>query len=331
MNTKSRITNNSISVMGGVCFILFAFVCAFSADTKFSFLYDAITRSLGFIGFWLLLPYIIALGVYLILYKRIIKFKVGLRLWGVLLILFAFVILSSHWATIGSKINGVLIIGHGRTKEGLAQYLTFSNSIDVFNSISDKNPSLVAPNVKLGGGQIGYILAGAINSAITPLGLHIVCWSLFIVGVLMVFNTQVNRFIAFLKNRRTNKKLNVFKNGHPMVDEVEPTEPIQVESVQNEEAPFEENKPIFETFHTSNIIDNDNSLKKARFAFLDSTTSPTEVRNNDEISKATFDPTENPSQESYNEGEYKEPFFEPVSDQPEEIREDSAPFDIQKE
>ena len=330
MKIREKITNNSISIMGGVCFILFAFVCVFSANTTFSFLYNAITRSLGFIGFWLLLPYIITLGLYLILYKRIIKLKVGIRLWGVLLILFCFIILSSHWATIGSKINGVTITGYGRNEDGLAQYLTFSNSIDAFNSISDKNPSLVTPNVKLGGGQFGYILAGAINSAITPLGLHIVCWSLFVGGMLMVFNTQVNRLVGFMKTKRTNKKLNVFKNGHPIVDEVEPTEPIKVESDEHEEIPFNENKPIFETFHTSNVIDNDTTLKKARFVFLDNSSSPSEVQP-EEASKPTFESRNEVVNENYNEGEYKEPFFEPLNDQPEEVHTDNEPFDIQKD
>ncbi len=314
---KNKITNNSISIMGGVCFILFASVCTFSANTPFSFLFDAITKSLGFIGFWLLLPYIIVIGIYLILYKRIIKLKVGTRLWGVLLILFCFIILSSHWATIGSEINGVVIVGYGKTEEGLAKYLTFSSSIDVFNKVVAANPSVVAPNVKLGGGQIGYILAGALNSALTPIGLHIVCWSLFIIGLLMIFNTQVNRLFKNLKLRLNKGRSRSYNYEENEIDEIEPTEPLKVEE-DNSNDGFEDNRPIFETFHTSNPIDNDYSLKKARFSSIENDSG--NVIPPEPMSAPSFEASQ-PVENHYEEEEdtsYREPFFEPLSDKAQE-------------
>ena len=325
---KTKITNNYISIMGGVCFILFAGVCTLSANTPFGFLYDAITKSLGFIGFWLLLPYIVVIGIYLILYKRIIKLKVGMRLWGVLLILFCFIILSSHWATIGSEINGVTIVGYGKTEEGLARYLTFSSSIDVFNKVVEANPSVVAPNVKLGGGQIGYILAGALNSALTPVGLHIVCWSLFVGGLLMLFNTQVNRLVKFIKFKLGRGRSRSHSYEENTVDEIEPIEPLKVEEDNSRDEVFnDDNRPIFETFHTSNPIDNDYSLKKARFGMIenDSRSSvPVE-----EMPHPAFENNENPHYEE--EDQYREPFFEPLSAKhEEEVPLQNNSFEVEK-
>ena len=328
MNEKKHITQNSISLMGGICVILFAFVTLFSTNTPFSFLYKLIGHSFGFIGFWLFLPYIVILGLYLIFNKKLIKIRLGIQLWGVLVIIFCFLILSSHWASWGAEINGVEIIGHGTTDTGTAKYLTYSNSIPVFEQIDAANPSVVGPNPKLGGGKVGFVLAGAINSAVTPLGLNIICWILFISGIVMIFHRQVLKLLDFIRSLKHREKGKAFKEVNLTMEELEPEEPIKVEDASNEEYIPSDNKPMFEPFQAARPINNDYTLKKARFILGDDGTKVTEIYDDDltkpvfETPKAFFGEENNEFNNENNsisfessQKEYKEPFFEPLNDE----------------
>ena len=49
---------------------------------------------------------------------------------------FCFVILSSHWASIGVEFNGVVLDGYNKTADGTSKYLIFSNSIEILKQIS---------------------------------------------------------------------------------------------------------------------------------------------------------------------------------------------------
>ena len=328
MKEKYKITQNSISIMGGICFILFALVALLSTNTPFSFLYKLLGHSFGFIGFWLFLPYIIIIGLYLIMNKQIIKIKLGIQLWGVLVIIFCFLILSSHWASWGAVVDGVEIVGFGRTDIGTPRYLTYSNSLKVFKIIDEENPSLVGPNPKLGGGRVGFLLAGALNSAITPLGLNIVCWILFISGLAMIFYRQVNKFLTYVKTLKPKKRVNGFKEVNLTMDELEPEEPIKVEEAPIEEFNPIDNHPTFEPFQSSPPINNDYSLKKARFILNEDGTKVKEIYEEDlvkpvfETPKAFFEEAKPQVEESNNIvneleaplKEYKEPFFEPLND-----------------
>ena len=340
MKEKRRITQNSISVMGGICVILFAIVTLFSTNTGLSFLYKLIGHSFGFIGFWLFLPYIVIIGIYLLFNKQIIKIRLGIQLWGVLVIIFCFLILSSHWASWGAVLpNGLEITGKGTTETGTAKYLTFSNASTVFEQIDAQNPSVVGPNPRLGGGRVGFLLAGAINSAVTPLGLNIVCWILFVGGLGMIFHRQVIQFINFIRNSKHKEKGKAFKEVNLTMEGLEPEEPIKVEDVSSEDF-YSETKPVIEPFQVSRPINNDYTLKKARFILGDDGTKVTEIYE-DDLTKPVFE-SEKPSfsepvHEDYSdqgssisfdrenvereERSYKEPFFEPLND---EIKRESS-------
>ena len=108
MNEKRKITRNSITIIGGICFILLALVTMLSNNTPFAFLSIAITTAFGFVGFWILMPFIIVIGLFLIFKKKLIKFKIGLSLSGTFVMIVCFVILSSHWSSIGITYNGIL-------------------------------------------------------------------------------------------------------------------------------------------------------------------------------------------------------------------------------
>ena len=328
MKEKRRITQKSISIMGGICFILFAIVTLFSTKTPFAFLYKLIGHSFGFIGFWLFLPYIVMIGLYLIMNQQVIKIRLGIQLWGVLVIIFCFLILSSHWASWGATVDGVEIVGYGRTEIGTAKYLTYSNSLSVFDQIDAANPSVFGPNPRLGGGRVGFLLAGAINSAVTPLGLNIVCWVLFVSGLVMIFHRQVAKFLNFLKSPKKTEKGKAFNEVNLTMDELEPEEPIKVEDASNDDFEPSSSRPIFEPFQAAPPINNDYSLKKARFIMNESGTQVKEIYD-DELTKPVFGQTskayfEEPKQEieenndtisfESSEKEYKEPFFEPLND-----------------
>lgn len=291
---RSFITKNAISIMGGICFILFALVTLLSAGTPFAFLDNIITQSFGFVGFWLFLPFIVIVGLYLILNKRLVKIRLGTKLWGAFIILVCFLILSSHWGSWGAVVNGVEIVGNGRTEAGTARYLTFSNAIQVFEDIAAKNPSEFGPSPKLGGGRVGYILAGAFNSALTPLGLNIVCWALFVGGIIIIFNKAFAKLFALISHISFKKDPDSYKETTLTMGDSEPDEPVieepkprVVEEPKEKTPPAFDNTPLYESFHTSPLINNDYDLKKAHFNISDDGQQKDVY--NEEMSKAVFE------------------------------------------
>ena len=275
MDEKKKITKNSISIIGGICFILLALVTMLSNGTPFSFLSTAITISFGFVGFWVLMPFLIVLGLYLIFKRKLIKFKVGMSLWGFFVIIVCFIILSSHWGSIGVQLeNGVILDGYSKAPDGsFSRYLTFSTAIPVLQIIR-QNPSPFNP--QLGGGYVGYFLAGTINSAITPVGLNIICWVFFIGGLMMLLNHQVKTLFVFVKNKIANHKIKPKNNEYTEVslesedEDVDVSEPLVEESKSETVAQIESaneaiGKPIYSTFHTSDSLESSNAPKKAHF------------------------------------------------------------------
>lgn len=321
MFKKFKVTRNYVSIMAGVCFILFALVVLFSANTPFGFLIDLISRTLGFVGFWLLLPFVFVVGLYLIMKKKVFKIRLGTELWGVFILIFCFFILTSHWGSWGATVNGVEITGSGK-KDGVAQYLTFSNSVSVFNQIMNVNPPVIGANPKLGGGIVGYVLAGALNSAITPVGLNIVCWALFIGSLLIIFNRQVKKVVKKIKGHSPRLKTqNIEEEVNINIDEFVPEEAAPSNQAPPVEHKVFENRPMYDSFRAVTPINNEYELKKARFVSFDDTNStPKEIVN--ETSRAYFDisnPSSNDSVEIEKEvdiepkEEYSEPFFEPLN------------------
>ena len=285
MNEKRKITKDSISIIGGICFILLALVTLISDGTPFAFLSIAITVVFGFVGFWILLPFIIIIGLFLIFKKKFIKLKVGVSLWGVLIMIICFIILSSHWASIGQTYNGVLIDGYSRLEDGTSRFLIFSNAKPLCDQIREANSSPFNPN--LGGGYVGFFLAGSINSALTPIGLNFLCWIFFFVGLLMILNQNVVKFVKFIKNKQALKSADKKRKELSKESEYE-DEPLVQKSIENtseETISFEKviapevtpsvqetvSKPIYDSFHTSRAINNDYSLKKAHFVLNDET------------------------------------------------------------
>lgn len=165
--------------MSGVALCLFALVILLSHNTPFDFLTKAICISFGFIGFWILTPFLFILGLYIIFRRKLIQFKLGLSLWGIFIVVLSLMVITSNW--------------------GSSQEITFTKSVALLKEQAPFDPFT---NPSIGGGFFGYVLAGILNSAITLVGTSIVCWVLFVAGVILIFNKQVVLLFKIITKKR---------------------------------------------------------------------------------------------------------------------------------
>lgn len=187
---KKGIDKASIISMAGIGLALFSLVIIFSQGSVFNFLTVAIVRPFGFIGFWILLPFLFILGLYMLLKQKLVKFKVGISLWGLLIIVFSLLILSSIWAEQALIPGGELNFGTMSPKY-----------VDALIELGD-NPY----DTRNGGGLVGYFLAACLFSAIKNVGAQIVCYLLILVGLCLVFNRQLVKLFNYIKGNKTKTK-----------------------------------------------------------------------------------------------------------------------------
>ena len=210
---KKGVSKSSLIAMGGITMSLLSLVIIFSQNTIFSFLTIGIVAPFGFIGFWILLPFVFIVGLYMLLQQKLMKFKVGLSLWGLLIIIFSLLILSSVWCEQTLVPNGDLNFGTVSP--------TYTSALSEINS----NPY----DARNGGGFIGYFLTGCLFSAVTKIGTQIICWLLIAIGLCLVFNRQIKRLYLFMKNRKERKARKIAE------------EPVFIEESDSlEEIPYEE-------------------------------------------------------------------------------------------
>ena len=185
-----KIERSTIISMAGIGLSLLSLVIIFSQNTVFSFLTTIIVRPFGFIGFWILLPFLFILGLYMLLKQKLVKFKIGLSLWGVLIVIFALLILTSCWAEQTLVPGGELNFG--------SMSPTY---VEALVELGD-NPY----NTAYGGGLVGYFLAAILYSAITKIGAQIVCWLLIVVGVCLILHNQIKTIYLKIKGRKGSTK-----------------------------------------------------------------------------------------------------------------------------
>ena len=176
---KLNVKKSTNILLSGLALCLFALVILFSHGTPFEFLTVAICVSFGFIGFWILTPFLFILGLYIIFHKKLIQFKLGLSLWGIFIVVLSLMVITSNWGT--------------------SENLTFTNSVSLLKQQAPYDPF---SNPSIGGGFFGYVLAGILNNAITSIGAAIVCWVLFVTGVILIFNKQLVLLIKRIKNHQ---------------------------------------------------------------------------------------------------------------------------------
>ena len=249
---KKGIDKNSIISMAGIGLSLLALVFIFSQNTVFSFLTKAIVLPFGFVGFWILLPFIFILGLYMLLKQKIVRFKIGLSLWGILIIIIALLILTSAWSEQALVPGGDFNFG--------TMSPTYVNALD---ELID-NPY----DTRTGGGLVGYFLAAVMYSALTKIGTQIVCWLLVTVGVCLVFNLQIKKLINKIRHKKDSpKKAAVYEEeSHNTFEEIKDDE-IPAQTVATEPSiPQPVNDREVSDLEIRNY-NNTHGLKRAQFSF----------------------------------------------------------------
>ena len=267
---KLKINKDTLAGTGGIAICLFALLITLSSNNKvFGFLSVSILTVFGFIGFWILIPAIFILGMYLVIRQKIKKFRFDITIWGIYVIILALLIMTSAWGsegvilTISSEENVIIsmfkkgdVFDEANNVTYTYTSLKFNNCITYFQEIAKLNVQgrvdstgqalqwyngLSITDVRLGGGYLGFVLCGALNSLITPVGTTIVFWLAILAGLGLIFNRQLKKLYLYIKNRKVSKSAhddvystestdyssNVIYNDNPVSapSEVQPSAP----------------------------------------------------------------------------------------------------------
>lgn len=210
--SKKSITKKSISNLISVCFALLALVILFSPNTPFGFLAEGISFVIGFIGFWMLLPFIFLVSVYILLKKKFLKLKFKRLFWSIFILIISILIFTS--IRVDLKINNFA-----------------ENYVNLFSKTRNSLPSY-----KLCGGFIGFFFASAFNSLITPVGSYIFCSLLFIFGVfLMFFKVIKKKIIEAREDRKAAKEKKEKEQNEEVQEETEVVEENKDENIEESE------------------------------------------------------------------------------------------------
>lgn len=216
MKKKIAISKDTLITMGGITLCLFALViiCSSNPDIFLSFLSIGILASFGFVGFWLLVPAIFLLGLYWILRRKLIRFRIDIALWGVYLIILAALVLFSAYGSEGQvvKVGDIeYTLSMFNTGDNY-KYLEFNTCTNFFKQIADNYATVhgissgyTMLNNYLGGGFLGYVLCGALNSAFTPIGTTVISWVVVALGICLLFNRQIKKLFVLIKTRKQRK------------------------------------------------------------------------------------------------------------------------------
>ena len=239
---KFKIKTSTNIVMSGVVLSLFALVILFSHNSPFGFLTTAICAAFGFVGFWILTPFLFILGLYIIFRRKLIQFKLGLSLWGIFIVVLSLMVITSNW--------------------GSSQEITFSQSLALLNEQAPFDP-FTNPNI--GGGFFGYVLAGVMNSAITLVGTTVVCWILFVGGVLLIFNKQLVLLFKIITKKRPKAPRKEAKKEVNVIEEID-APLIEADNTSIPEVKNDVDKALINSMVASSY-NNTHSFQKATFSF----------------------------------------------------------------
>lgn len=231
---KIKMSNDAINVVVGINLMLISVLILLSNFAQFlNFIAKGIAFVVGFIGFWVLVPYLFILGIYICFKKHLQKFKVGLSLAGLVFVIFGIALLTSHYATLPLEIlkpvdDAILIV-----KEKDAT-LDWNNAIEVFKvvfakafntkeaSLYEINGAMIEGGVtstSLGGGFFFFVFLGLFNSIANskPILSIIIASLLIVVGFLLLINRLIKKIF-------TKKEKKVQKEEHKQNEIIENSE-----------------------------------------------------------------------------------------------------------
>ena len=239
---KLNIKTSTNIFLSGLALCLFAVVILLSHGTPFEFLSTGICVSFGFIGFWILTPFLFVLGLYIIFRKKLIKFKLGLSLWGIFVVVLSLMIITSNW--------------------GSSEQITFTNSVRLLKEQAPYDPF---SNPNIGGGFFGYVLAGILNNAISHVGSIIVCWIMFVIGIVLIFNKQiVLLFRKIFKHEKRQKNVDTHREVE-LIGESDEQE-IVPDHVEVPETKKEEDEAVIRSMVTHSF-NSTHGFQKATLSF----------------------------------------------------------------
>lgn len=258
---KLKISEDTIIGMIGLIICLVSLIIVCSTNTIFNFLSEGILTIFGFIGFWLLIPSLFIFGMYLLFRKKVSKFRLDISIWGIYLIVLALLILSSSWGTIGQTVNidgNDIILDAVSKSEGVTKYVEFTTATKIFQQISDGNKLIT--NTHLGGGFIGYVLLGTLNSGLTPIGMNIISWLMILVGICLILHRQIRLGFLYIKNHgKVTKKSK---------DSYDANEIVSVTPSYIDDVPYNDVPVINEQPKVEEPKDDNNSLSQAQIDAL---------------------------------------------------------------
>lgn len=267
---KFQAKKSSLKTMGGVIFALLALVILFSPNTPFEFLSRGITTAIGFVGFWLVLPFIVATSLFLILKLNAPNIHGTKVFVGIGMIILALMVLLS--------------LGDTR--------YSFTEASKVFNEIN-KEKTNAYTNTALGGGFIGYVLAGALDSLVARVGTYIVCALIIIGGLILMFFPNIKKLVLLIvkkskeeKAKKPQKEEEVKAVEMISLEEEEVEEEIPEEKaaqnvpgetglrvanfeLENEISSYKEEEPVEEVIEqveeSEEVFENNETIKEAEF------------------------------------------------------------------
>ncbi len=284
---KKGIQKDSIISMGGVSLCLVALIIVFSQfkpDTNvFHFLSDGITSLVGPIGLFVFSLFIFTVGMYMLMLKKLAKFKLGANLWGILVLVIAFLMIFTFYGSKTDTPINVQGIGEcyiqpyarASTEEEKYVFIELGNFGNIFTALKENNSS-GGFSIQLGGGLLGFFLVALFNSLITPIGTTIIIWLLIALGLCLVLNQQIKKLFRNIKKGKKHQEDSYdyedFRSTEPVSsvirENVSTKDDFRQEPVNNQPSLASSDPKVLQdlSIHTYN---NTHSLKKAHFMFDD--------------------------------------------------------------
>lgn len=129
-------------------------------------------------------------GLYLMVKKTVFRLKINIKILGAILLVFGFCVAAS--------------MGHDITINSF--FSIYQNQVNntqryIFSMISTD-----AIYANLGGGFVGYLLVGSLNSAISEIGTSIVVFVFVVLGFILLFKDIILSFFKFVINYHNRRK-----------------------------------------------------------------------------------------------------------------------------
>ncbi len=237
---KTKINGEHVCIMVGLLICLVALIFFLSPLTPIEFLSYGVVAAFGFIGYWLFIPFLFLLGIYIMFKGKLVRFRFDISLGGLFLIMINVMILASYWGSIGITLSDGSIINN---QDVFIDYKNFMDALT--NVLSDTTKQNITLNSMTGGGFVGFLLLGLFNSGFTTVGMMVVAWILIAVGIMLVFNRQIKKFFVFCHSRAKLRKEKNKNTDEKSSETPRPATRVDQMNATNDSGPKDNEKNLF--------------------------------------------------------------------------------------